>query len=341
MGERDNSDVVEDDWNDYEIYGGRIAARWIINPQWETTLSLISQNSRAEGGWESDPELGDYKITRFFKEYRDDDWYQASLNVKGDLGFAELSATASYFDRDIAYEWDDHDYDQWRTAYYGVSYPLYDTDYLIGTTYNWQDQQRYTYEVRLTSQGESRFQWMAGAFYEDVYDWWNYGKNIPGLTTTDAWAAAQDYACAAYDAGYDVACPLPDSDLYYQNIFDKTIKQKALFGEVSYDLTERWSVTGGARWFEYDRREVDISMVPQGLPAAGATPTAGGSKTPARRAIRSSSSRRSTSSTMTAWCISSTARGSGSAATTPRALRKPAPSRCSTVRTSSRTTSWD
>ena len=269
VGERDNSDVVEDDWNDYEIYGGRIAARWIINPQWETTLSLISQNSRAEGGWESDPELGDYKITRFFKEYRDDDWYQASLNVKGDLGFAELSATASYFDRDIAYEWDDQTYDQWRTAYYGASYPLYDTDYLIGTTYNWQDQQRYTYEVRLTSQGESRFQWMAGAFYEDVYDWWNYGKDLPGLTTTDAWAAAQDYACAAYDAGYDVACPLPDSDLYYENIFDKTIKQKALFGEVSYDLTERWSVTGGARWFEYDRREVDISMVPQGLPAAG------------------------------------------------------------------------
>ena len=47
MGDRDNADLVEDDFNDFETYGGRIAARWMINPQWETTLSLISQWSRA------------------------------------------------------------------------------------------------------------------------------------------------------------------------------------------------------------------------------------------------------------------------------------------------------
>ena len=119
-GHSDNSDVVEDDWNEYEAYGGRIAARWLISPKWESTLSLISQYSYTDGSWDSDPALGDYKITRFFKEWREDDWYQASLNVKGDLGFAELSMTASYFDRNIDYEWDDMTYDQWRTQYYGV-----------------------------------------------------------------------------------------------------------------------------------------------------------------------------------------------------------------------------
>ena len=109
--------LVEDDFNEFETYGGRIAARWIINPQWETTLSLISQYSRADGSWESDPALGDYKITRFFKEWREDEWYQTSLNIKGDLGFAELSMTGSYFDRNIDYEWDDMTYDQWRTGH--------------------------------------------------------------------------------------------------------------------------------------------------------------------------------------------------------------------------------
>ena len=34
-------------------------------------------------------------------------------------------------------------------------------------TFNDQKQKRSAYEVRLTSQGESRFAWMAGAFYED------------------------------------------------------------------------------------------------------------------------------------------------------------------------------
>ncbi len=188
------------------------------------------------------------------------------MNVKGDLGFAELSVTASFFDRHIVYEWDNMVYDQWRSAVIGVVYPLYNTDETFGTTYNNQKQRRWAYEVRLTSQGESRFQWMAGAFYEDVYDWWDYGTRNDALTTTTAWAAAQYYAYLAVYNGYDVQYPLPDTNIYYQNIYDKKIKQKAIFGELTYSLTDRWSVTGGARWFEYDRREFDIYAVPQGLP---------------------------------------------------------------------------
>ncbi|MEX2150429.1 MAG: TonB-dependent receptor [Steroidobacteraceae bacterium] len=262
-GTGDNADVVEDDWNDYSLFGGRLAARWQINPQWESTLSLVSQSSETEGDWLTDPAVGDYKIVSFFDEYRDDDWYQASASIRGDLGFAELSMTASYFDRDIVYEWDNTLYENWRTAYYGAYYGLYDTANLGGTTFNDQNQHRWAYEVRLTSQGESRFQWMAGAFYEDVYDWWHYGAEVPGLTTTPAWTAAQYYA---YYYGYDTHYPLAETDIYYSNRFEKTVRQKAVFGEMSFNLTDRWSVTGGARWFEFDRNEVESFEVPLGLP---------------------------------------------------------------------------
>ncbi len=274
MGDTDNADLVEEDWNDYSVYGGRIAARWQISPEWETTASFISQYSELDGVWESDKELGDYKVTRFFDEWRDDDWYQVSMNVKGDLGFAELSVTASYFDRDIKYEWDNANYSQWRSAYYGNFDPatgegdfdVYNTGVEIGPTFNYQVQDRWAYEVRLTSLGESRFQWMVGAFYEDVYDWWHYGAKLPGLMNTATWEYAQYYACVANDLGYDIACPLPDTDIYYSNVYDKTIKQTAVFGEMTYDLTDRWSVTGGARWFEYDRVEYDIYNTPFGYP---------------------------------------------------------------------------
>lgn len=274
MGDRDNADVVEKDWNDYMTYGGRIAARWQISPEWESTLSLISQYSETDGAWESDPALGDYKITRFFDEYRDDDWYQASLNAKGDLGFAELSMTASYFDRSIKYEWDNANYSQWRSVYYGGfdpdygtgSYNVYNTGFEIGTTFNDQTQKRSAYEVRLTSQGESRFEWMVGAFYEDVEDSWDYGAKLPNLMTTTAWDAANYYACYANDLGYDIACPLAPTDIYYLDKYRKTIKQTAVFGEVTYDITDRWSVTGGGRWFEYDRDQSETYSVPAGLP---------------------------------------------------------------------------
>jgi len=274
MGDSDNAAVVEKNWNDYQTWGGRIAARWQISPEWESTLSLVSQFSEADGGWESDPELGDYKITRLFDEYRDDDWYQGSLTVKGDLGFAELSVTASYFDRSIKYEWDNANYSQWRSAYYGGfdpdygtgSYNVYNTGVLIGPTFNDQTQDRWAYEARLTSQGESRFAWMAGAFFEDVNDQWHYGAKLPGLTGTTAWEAANYYACYGADLGYDIACPLAPTDIYYSNRYRKNIKQTALFGEVTYDLTDRWSFTGGARWFEYDRNQRESYEVPLGLP---------------------------------------------------------------------------
>ncbi len=268
VGQIDNAAVVEEDWNDYTVYGGRIAARWQISPAWESTLSLIGQVGESEGGWESDPALGDYKITRFMDESYDDSWYQASLNVKGDLGFADLSVTGSYFDRDIKYQFDNANYDQWRSAYYGVylGYDLYNTDELIGAFLNDQTQERYSTEVRLTSKGESRFQWMLGAFYEDVNDQWAVSSVIPGYQTSTSWAYAQ-YLAYYYNAlGYDIQYPLDPTEIYYIGAYDNTVKQTAVFGELSFDLTENWTVTGGARWFEYERDTTEIRATPFGFP---------------------------------------------------------------------------
>ncbi len=272
----DNSAVVEEDWNEYETSGGRLQALWTISEKWELLGSFIAQNSLATGSWESDPAIGDYKTTRFFDEYREDDWYQTSLTLTGDLGFAELSLTASDFNRDINYEWDNMYYEQWRTAYFGSYYPLYDTDYTNGSIFNWQSQERYSFEARLTSTTDSRLQWMVGAFYENVYDWWFYGALNDQLTSTDAWAAAQYYAyLAGVYYGYDVQYPLSPTNIYYENNYDKEITQRAVFGEVTYSLTNEWDVTGGIRWFEYDRDQFDTYFVPAGLPVYGSWDSGG------------------------------------------------------------------
>jgi outer membrane receptor protein involved in Fe transport len=272
-GTADNSDAVEEDWNDHESTGGRLAALWRINPQWDASLSFVSQYSDTNGDWLTDPSVGDYKIVSFYDEYRDDDWYQTSASIKGDLGFAELSMTASWFEREIEYQWDNSLYENWRTAQSRQSgwSGLYDTAYLGGTTFNNQEQNRWTYEVRLTSQGESRLQWMAGAFYEDVWDWWHYGAKVPGLMSTQAWATANYYA---FYYGADEV-PLPATDEYYTNFFEKSVRQKAVFGELTFDLTDQWSVTGGARWFEFDRQEVESNEVPRGLPVFDYDPDVG------------------------------------------------------------------
>ena len=116
MGETTNADIAEDDQNVYRTTGGRLAGLWSINADWSLLATGIYQRSDTMGTWDTDPFLGDNKITRFFDEWRDDEWYTTSATLKGDLGFAELSLTASYFDRKIDYEFDDTNYAQWRTV---------------------------------------------------------------------------------------------------------------------------------------------------------------------------------------------------------------------------------
>ena len=178
MGETTNADIAADDQNSYSQSGGRLAGLWTLNDNWNVLLTGIYQKGETRGHWDTDPYLGDNKITRFFDDWRDDEWYTMSGTVKGDLGFAELSVTASYFNRKINYEFDDTNYAQWRTVNFGTYYALYDTGTLHSVTFNYQKQNRWAYEARLTSKGDSKLQWMAGAFYEDVYDWWEYGDYL-------------------------------------------------------------------------------------------------------------------------------------------------------------------
>jgi len=292
-GNFDNADVVEDDFNEYEADGGRIAALWNMGDKWSLLASLVTERTHSEGTWDTDPYLGDHKITRFVKEFRDDDWYSAGLTLNGDLGFAELSVSATHLDRDIAYLWDNNTYAHFKDRWWGgglyyelyyagnpdyayyPNYPLYDSDYIHSSIFNEQEQQRDAIELRLTSSGESKLQWTAGAYYEDVYDEWYYGSSQPGIEDTRMWGYANYlayyYGVANYYNNYtpntNITYPLVVTDVSYSNTLRRSVKQKALFAEVSYDLTDDLTVLGGVRWAEYDRDTFSRFSFPEGMPA--------------------------------------------------------------------------
>jgi outer membrane receptor protein involved in Fe transport len=273
MGETDNADVADDNQNIYRTTGGRVGALWTINENWNLLGTAIYQRGDTMGTWETDPALGDNKVTRFYDEWRDDEWYTTALTLKGDLGFAELSLNGSYFNRKTDYQWDNTNYAQHRSynqALYPAYYsPIYNTGTLHSTTFNFQKQDRYSFEARLTSTGESKLQWMAGAFYENVYDWWQYGaqQNQNQLVQTLAWDQAQADCLALQATLPTQVCPIAPTQYYYFNKYHNEVKQLAFFGEMSYDLTDKWSITGGARWFEFDRDMFDLYQIPFGLPA--------------------------------------------------------------------------
>ncbi len=278
-GFENNAAIVEENFNIWKISGGRLSANWKMGENWNVLASIISEKSETNGTWTTDPALGDEQISMFHDELRVDDWTAYGLTITGDLGFAELTSATAFVDRTVVYEWDNHIYDSYKStlanycSYPGYPYTcylggLYDLDYIMGNIRNDQTQERFSQELRLTSTSDSRLQWMVGLFYEEVTDEWLYGSITPGLAGTPAFAYA-NYWAYYYSYYYDNAYPLPGTDRWWVNEFDRTVKQMAVFGEATFDVTDAWSVTFGARWFENERDRYERNTFPEDFPSWG------------------------------------------------------------------------
>jgi len=271
-----NSAIVEDNYNEYSLTGGRASLLWNINDNWETIVSLIAEDNSTEGSWVDDPNLPDYQHSLFHKEDRDDSWWNAGLLINGELGFATLTSSTTFLERDISYEFDSMIYEQWKDGYFGAYYSLYNTEYTYGYFFNDQTQDRWSQELRLTSSTDSRFQWMIGGFYEEINDQWLYGSLNNDLVDTIGWYYANYLAYYAnYSGMYDIQYPLTPTNLAYTQRVDRTDTQLAFFGEATFEITEKWWVTGGARWFKFEQEYLEQNQFPQGLAPAGSRSTNG------------------------------------------------------------------
>jgi outer membrane receptor protein involved in Fe transport len=106
------------------------------------------------------------------------------------------------------------------------------------------DLQQMTHELRFASNSDGAFNWVFGGFYSDVER--TYAQRLP----TPGYDVVTDQVLGAGTAeavsnGYGPDSPY-NSDLPYD------IEQTALFGEVSYDVTDRLNVTLGGRYYDFE-----------------------------------------------------------------------------------------
>jgi iron complex outermembrane recepter protein len=105
------------------------------------------------------------------------------------------------------------------------------------------DLKGFTQELRLSSNNTSPLQWLGGAFYADTDRKYAQRLPTPGYDAfTDATLGAGTSASVAN--GFGPNSPY-NADLPYN------LKQFALFGEVSYDLTSQLTGTAGLRYYDY------------------------------------------------------------------------------------------
>ncbi|MEJ8568034.1 TonB-dependent receptor [Elongatibacter sediminis] len=263
-----NLPLVEDDFNDARYTGGRIAAKYVINDDWELLGQVMFQELDVDGVFDHSPEeiadlstgqsgsriVGDLQVQRFFPDELDDEFAQYSLTVSGRLAGLNVLYAGSYLDREVNNNFDYSGYTQIGSyGYYYLCQPDYTlcgdpTQGVITFIKN----ERTTHELRFSYDEGERVNWVAGVFYDDIetkVDTQFYVAGSQGFfAPNEPHSQATQFNPEARPPG-----------ITFVNDAIRTEEQLAFFGEVTFDLTETVSITGGARYYDIESRLVGSS----------------------------------------------------------------------------------
>ena len=251
QGGSDNSDMVEDDYNDVSWVGGRVAARWLLSDNWTADLSVHYQDIEADGFADVDPGIGDLKIAKYKPETREDEFVATSLVITGELDFANLVIAGSYYDRDTLYQHDTQTYASYF-SYFGFGYDWGEDakGYLV----NDQNNESKSLEVRLTSAGEN-VDWTLGMFYSDLDETWDFKTYIDGYADSMGFYYLTTYY------GFEI----PASDAWWFSSQQTSRETLAVYGELDWNLTENLALLLGGRWYDVEKSIDYFVQKPEGL----------------------------------------------------------------------------
>jgi len=263
----DNAGLVEDNFNDTSYQGFRVSALWDITPDWSLRVTHAQQNLDSDGVFFSDPTLGDLEIQRFEADEMEDAFHNTAWTLEGRLGFLEALYTGAYTERDTDQRVDYSDYlfvGQYLPYYIcdgSVSYPGAGNNpsgtcqapnlFVNSTTRT----QVFTQELRFNTPEDHRIRATFGGFYSDLElaernDFTYPGSELANLFGTIGFPDNFPFP-GIYNSDPG---PFPQGVIFRNDVL-RTDQQTGLFGEVTFDLNDQFSVTIGARAYDI---EVDL-----------------------------------------------------------------------------------
>jgi len=274
----DNANRTEEDFNDTFYSGFRLSGMYLINADWSLQISHMQQQLDADGVFFSDPELGDYDISRFQNDEMEDDFDNTAWTLEGRLGALEVLYTGAFTDRttDQIVDYADYLFVGQYLPYYicdaSVTYPENGTpsgtcqppDLLVGSTTETQVQ---THEFRITTPQDRRLRATFGVFYSDlelreVNDFTYLGSQFvqgpgpfitPGTEANPPVGFGPNFSAEGASVSDTGAWP---AGVIFRNDVLRTDEQTAFFGELTFDVFDELAVTVGAR-----RYDVEVNLV--------------------------------------------------------------------------------
>jgi outer membrane receptor protein involved in Fe transport len=237
------------DINSEVISAGRASLLWNASERLTFEASFMTQQLDAAGRNTSVggvAGVGELEANFVQAEKVEDDFDLGNLTISYDLGWARLFSSTSRYERTRDVTADTND----------LGEAIFPTAKLPGSgTFTTELQDMTSQELRLSSTGDGPLSWIAGYFYVDKDN--GFEQII-----------VDDYGVFV---GFMQILGLPVTDA--RQLLDQTGRQEetqhALFGELTYQFTEKLSATVGLRYFDIDQRDTlvnnDINILGLGL----------------------------------------------------------------------------
>ena len=261
----DNSDLVEENFNQSKYTGARLSALIGLGDDWDLLLSHTTQNLEADGVFFADPDLGDLEIQSYVDDSIEDEFDNTSWTLTGRIAGLDVVYTGAYTERTADQVIGYSDY-----MFVGQYLPYYICDYSVtygdqtGTCYepnmsapSHTETEVSTHEIRITTDQTKAVRLTAGVFLSDTTLQERVSFTYPGSIKAQGWGGAGSGPGFAdpnysYGDGYlSTQDPYAPGEIF-RNDIQRTDEQMGVFGELSYDFSDQLSVTLGARYYDIE-----------------------------------------------------------------------------------------
>ncbi|GAA6166734.1 TonB-dependent receptor [Sessilibacter corallicola] len=264
--EADNSDLVEDDFNETTYTGGRVSASIDLADDWNLLIAHAEQELDSDGVFFSDPELGDDDpaIQHFQPDSLEDEFSNTAWTLTGRIAALEVVYTGAFTDRETEQLVDYSDYlfvGQYLPYYIcdgSVSYPgdaapsgtCYAPDLFVDSR---TETEIITHEIRFSTDQSAPIRATFGAFYSELELEERNDFNYPGSTLVEGFNGQIGFADNfPFPTGFSSdAGPFP-AGVIFRNDIQRTDEQFGTFGEVTFDVSDQFALTLGARYYDIE-----------------------------------------------------------------------------------------
>ncbi|MGH8179919.1 MAG: TonB-dependent receptor [Steroidobacteraceae bacterium] len=248
-----NAPWRKSNYNTVDTTGGRAALRLDLGDNWTVSPTFQGQSDTTRGFFGYDPAMGYLDVAHFGPESSHDTWTQSALTIEGKMSGFDIVYTGAYVKRNQHSIADYSDYSEFYDkmdgsgAYYvgNDGNPIMPQQFVIGAG----DFEMWSQELRMTTPLDRPVHATVGLFMErQMHNIWQ-DYTMPGYGWTSVYGGNP--------AGFGYLAPNDYSIPGYPNTIWLTDEQRvdrdrAAFGQLTYDITQQLSVTAGVRFYKYD-----------------------------------------------------------------------------------------